>query len=96
MPLSTNIAHYEDIRPHLDRALDSDKGVRITCENKGQAINTSQRLNKLRLLERERASEVFDVGDPRRGNGPYDLLTVRVEDNAILITHKVPLIIEEL
>lgn len=96
MALSKNIIEYEDCREQLDRALASEKGIRITVRDKGAAIHLRQRLYKLRQLEKIRSTELFDIGDERRSTTPYDNLVITVNDNAVEIRHGVPAVIEEL
>lgn len=96
MSLSQDINTYEDIRPHLDRALESPRGIRVTTRNKGQAIHLRQRLYKLRSLDTKRTLELFDPGDSRRGVSIWKDLVISIEDNAILIQHGEPIKIEEL
>lgn len=96
MALSKNIVEYEDCREHLDRALQSANGIRITLATNGQAVHLRQRLYKLRQLEKVRSTEIFDVGDERRLVTPYDNLSISVKDNAVEIRHSIPPVIEEL
>lgn len=85
MPLSNNINVYDDVRQHFDRALEHPRGIALTCETRGRAINLRQRMCKLRSLVKEQNSEIYDVGDPQRSTTPWDLLKLTVEDNRLLI-----------
>ncbi len=96
MALSNDIRLYDDIRSHLDRALDSSAGIRINCQSRGMAINLRQRLYKLRALEKERSVEVYPPNDLRRATTPWDLLYMTVVDNALIITHRDPVTVEDL
>lgn len=102
MPLSNNIAHYEDIRPYLDRALNAESGLRITLASHGQAVNLRQRLYKLRQLERIANLEVYPIGDERRGTSSWDHLIIDVSgkgeknDNILTIIPGVRVKVEEI
>lgn len=96
MALSSNIAEYEDCREHLDRALSANVGIRITLPSKGEAIHLRQRLYKLRQLEKLKSTEIFEVGDPRRGVSVYDNLRVFIEENVLEIRQVSPIHVEEL
>lgn len=96
MALSKNIIEYEDCREHMDRALASANGIRITVRDKGQAIHLRQRMYKLRQLEKIQSTNLYEIGDERRLVTPYDNLVITVNDNAVEIRHGVPAVIEEL
>lgn len=96
MALSKNITEYEDCREHLDRALSSTKGIRITTSAPGVAIHLRQRMYKLRQLEKVRSTEIYEIGDERRNKTPYDNLSITVVDDAVEIRHTAPLLVEDL
>lgn len=96
MALSKNIAEYEDCREHLDRAISSPKGIRITLPTAGQAVHMRQRLYKLRQLEKLRSVELYDVGDDRRNKTPYDNLAIAVVDNCVEVRFAEPIVVENL
>lgn len=96
MALSKNITEYEDCREHLDRALVSRAGIRITCPDSGGAVHLRQRLYKLRQMEKVRSTELYDIGDARRNHTPYDNLHIKVVGNSIEIRHVAPIMVEEL
>lgn len=96
MALSKNIAEYEDCREHLDRALASDKGIRINTDSHGTAVHLRQRIYKLRQLEKVRSLEIYEIGDPRRNVTPYDDLSAVVVDSSVEIRHRQPMTVEDL
>lgn len=96
MPLATDSRAYEDIRPYFEKALASEKGIRVELPTKGQAVNLRQRLYTLRKLDRIASTDTFDIGDERYGVSPYDLLNIEVQDNVLLITHRAPNKVSEL
>lgn len=96
MPLPSQIELYEGIRPYFDRALESPRGTKITCADHGQAMHLRQRLYKLRQLEQVRSQTIFEPGDTRYGTSPYDNLVCKVEDNALMILRREPLVIEDI
>lgn len=96
MPLAKNLNAYEDIRPHFDRALQSANGIRITTPTHGAAVSLRARFYSMRKLEREQSLQIYDPEDPRRGVSPYENLAITVEDNAVILRHVAPLMVEDL
>lgn len=98
MPLPNNIQLYEDIRHHLDRALESPNGIRLNTATSGQAVNLRQRLYKLRALEKERSLEIFEPGDERRAKTAWDNLEIEHTkgDPFLTIVHRAPVTVEDL
>ncbi len=85
MPLSQSPAAYTDCAALLDQALESEKGVRITCDSKGMATNLRQRLYKARQLDQKQNAESYPKGEPLHGRSVYDRLTVTVDENFVVI-----------
>lgn len=85
MALSKDLSSFEDIRHHLETALSSQKGIRITTHSPGAATHLRQRFNQLRKLSREATSVTFPVGDARRGTSPYDELAFQLEGASVLL-----------
>ena len=85
MPLSSNIATYEDCRRVMDQALEAERGIRVTLSSKGQAVHFRQRCYKFRTLDRERSHNLYPQGDPRRNTSVYDVLKIDLAENFVLI-----------
>jgi hypothetical protein len=96
LALSKNITEYEDCREHLDRALSSQRGIRINMPSSGGAIHLRQRMYKLRQLEKLKSLEIYEMGDSRRNKSAYDNLTITVVGDSVEVRHAEPLTIEDL
>ena len=66
-------ASFEDIREVLDRALSSERGVKITCDAPGAAVHMIQRMNTFRKNDREVMLRVHGPDSPAR-HSVYDAL----------------------
>jgi hypothetical protein len=92
---------HEDCFEVLDRALESDTGVRAMMDDKGAAIHYRMRLHYARKLDRERSTEAHPTDHPDYGKSVYDnlVVSVREENNTwwiYITTRKAPLVIEDL
>lgn len=85
MGLSNNSASYEGLRTTCDQALSSAKGLKVTLESKGKAVNMRQRFYKMRELDREQSFKIYPEGDPRRGTSVYDGLIAEVDGTCLLL-----------
>lgn len=81
MVTSTSRLSFTDCYDILDRALESERGVRITCEDEGQARHLRTRLHSARQIHRRDNAETYPLGDPRHGSSEYDVLTVKLRAN---------------
>ena len=87
MALTDAIAAYEDCDKLFDRAINSEKGIRVClgegAEAKKAAGYLRMRMNHFRQLQRKESMRVYDRSDPRYGKSEYDKLYVRLaEDEA--------------
>jgi hypothetical protein len=96
MPQAKNIAAFEDLRPHYNRALQSPNGIRIRCASSGAAVSMRARFYTLRKLEREASVDLFPPEHPLRGLSPYENLSISIEDNCVVIRHTEPIVVEDL
>jgi hypothetical protein len=85
MPLSSQPAHYIDCRTYMDQALDAEKGIKITAETPGKAINLRQRFYKAISLDRKANFELYPAGDPNHGRSAYDKLSIAVDGNFVIL-----------
>jgi hypothetical protein len=69
---------FDDLRPHLDRALGSERGIKIICENYAQAIVLRARFNYYRKLDRQSNSKTYPEDHPLHGHSIYDRIVLRV------------------
>ena len=62
----------------LDRALESEDGIRVATEKQSEARELQTRLCKARLVSRQRSTQIYDRSDPAYGISQYDVLVVRM------------------
>lgn len=96
MPASPSMGSYNDVRAALDRALESEHGVKVDAKSMGNAIHLRQRMYSFRTLDRKRSTEVYPPGDPRYNTSAYDCLTFTQADTFIYIKKPPPLELIEL
>jgi len=82
MPVPTNRGTYGPYYEVLDRALDSQSGIRIECADKGSAFQYRVRIHAARTLDRELNKSSREPDDPSFGRSDYDNLIVRVRNNS--------------
>jgi hypothetical protein len=58
---------YGDVKELLDKALDSPRGIKITLEKHGHAIQLRQRASKFRTMDRASSKTVYPEGHPMHG-----------------------------
>ena len=89
-----------DVRAILDRAIEAEKGLRLTFGTKKALGMFRFRCYAARKRDREQAVKAYDYGDPRRGKSPYDSLMFIAdtsEDNYVLTILKLtPVSVEEI
>ncbi len=83
MPPNNSSAQTEDLRAHLDRALEAEKGIRILIGDKSAATHLRHRFYSFRTADRKSSLDIFPEGDARRGKSVYDGLVVNItkDDN---------------
>jgi hypothetical protein len=87
MPANTSPLSFEGLREVLDRAVASEKGVKIIFssgteeQNEAQAIYQRARMHKLRTNDRARSLEVYPPDHPLRGQSPWDGLIINKVKN---------------
>ena len=69
---------YEAELEALNKALESDAGVRIPFGVQGDAINYRLRLHKARRNDRTANKQMYDSDHPLWGKSVYDGLVVRI------------------
>lgn len=80
MGYNTSITSYPDIRAALDKALESEKGVRLRFPDAKAAMTFKGRVHSLRYLDRRENRKIYPLGDPMHGHSVYDPLMVKSED----------------
>jgi hypothetical protein len=77
---NTSITSYVDIRGALDKALESEKGVRLRFPDAKAAMTFKGRVHSLRFLDRKENKKIYPPDDPMHGRSVYDPLMVKTED----------------
>lgn len=101
MPTSSSRFSYSDCLEIFDRALASERGVRLRFPDKGAARQYRMRLNKARSLHREDNAETYDAEHPLHGRSEYDIFIIKVKQNGegwevLLEKNDVNMVIEDL
>lgn len=101
MPMSNSNFAYHDCLEVFDRALASERGVRIRFPEEGDARYYSMRLQKARVLHRKDNAETYSTDHPLHGRSEYDTFTIKVRPNEegweVLLERNVPIMqIEDL
>lgn len=96
--MNQSILSHEDVRSAMDRALDSENGIRITLKSLGAAINFRQRCYRFRAASQKESRQLYKEGDHQYGRSAYDALIVSAVENFVEIrkTNAGTLVIEEL
>ena len=81
-PLATN--HYKSL---LDRALEEEHGLAVTCKNHGEAMALRSRLHWLRQQDRDANAITYEANHPLHGHSAWDNLICRVNGNVLTIAH---------
>jgi hypothetical protein len=76
MALSDSRNAYDDCFELLDKALNSEKGVRYQETSESMAKHMINRLNYARSIDRRMNKEIFDTTSPKHGVSAYDSLIV--------------------
>ncbi len=77
MPFSNSIFSYADVRELLDRALTSERGMRVRVNKPGAVHNLRQRMNYFRKLDRRENTKIYAESEPLHGRSQYDSLIFR-------------------
>lgn len=85
MPLPKSISAYGDCRDALDRALESERGIKIECETSGMAIRLRHRMNSFRSRDRQTNSKTYEATHPMHNASAYDKLILRIVGSDLLI-----------
>lgn len=81
---------YEKELRYFEKAIASDKGIKITTQDHGHAVNLRMRLNRLRAAIRRQNTAIYHPSDPRYGVSPFDNFTISItaDSNCVILTKK--------
>lgn len=86
MPSNTSMLSYDDIRTLLDRAMASDRGIRVTLDSPGAATHFVHRCRAFCKMDRNENKKVYSAtpDHPMYGKSAYDKLLVKqVKEEAL-------------
>lgn len=85
MGFPSSLSSYPDVEALFDKALESEKGLRLTFESSEQAIFNAGRMNAYRVRLRRENSRVYPADHALFGKTPYDGLMVKVRGDIVEI-----------
>ncbi len=83
MPMNKSPLAYGDCIKVLDRAIQSEKGIRVTFSSNREAVTFRYRLDQARRNDRKMNKEVYNQKDHLYGKSLYDYLCFRVILNEV-------------
>lgn len=87
---------YLDVSSALDRALASERGIRLHYPTRPEANRFRGRVHAFRKLDREESKSIHPEDSPAYGVSTYDDLTLRIEGTDVLVTKVTKPFIEDL
>lgn len=88
MGYNVSINGYIDIRACLDKALASEKGVRLRFPDDKAAMTFKGRVHSCRYLDRKENKKIYAIDHPMYGKSVYDPLMVRTESPTVVAVIK--------
>lgn len=76
MTASQSLLAFADCRDLFDRALESDKGIRVKCASDGAAWHLRLRMHNFRRLDRKANCATYADDHPMYGKSVYDPIIV--------------------
>ncbi len=77
MSFSKSTLAYPDIKDYFERAIDTERGIKITCADEKAATMYKHRINYFRVLHRKDNQRVYPEGHPLHGRSPYDVFVIK-------------------
>ena len=74
---ATSINAYPDIRQVLDRALESQKGIRLVFKDHKEAMTFKGRCHTFRFKDRAANSKTYHEGHPMHNSSVYAVLMLK-------------------
>ena len=86
MSLNKSLTAYPDIQANMDRALASEKGIKITFTDPKDTKRYLQRANFFRKLQRDKNKLLYpDPGHQYHHESIYDALIIRMSKDRLTI-----------
>lgn len=77
--MAISIEAFGDVRTVLDKALESERGIRLRFGSSAARTKFRQRCYQLRMAERRASERQNDPDDPSYGTSDYDVLHFEIE-----------------
>lgn len=78
-PSKDNQAQVAYAREYMDRALSTEKGIKVKFEEEKQAIRCRADCYYARKLDRKASTLILPSDDPQYGKSQYDLLRIGLD-----------------
>ena len=69
---------FDDLREVFEKAMNADRGLRVVCKTRSEAIITRSRLNYLRKMDRKDNGVTYQSDHPMHMRSVWDKLVLRV------------------
>ena|SRR5215471_11091455 len=85
---------FKDIEEAFERALGAQKGIAISCKNRGVAVALRARFHYWRKLNRQENCRTYELDHPMYNASIYDALVLRIPprgemyDNVLYVEHR--------
>lgn len=89
MSYNTSITSYPDIRGAADKALASEKGVRLRFSDERAALTFKGRFHSFRYQDRKENAKIYiDPDHPMHGRSAYDPLMIKTVEPTVVAVIK--------
>lgn len=85
MGFPNSIAAYPDVEALFEKALQSERGLKLTFKDANEATVNAGRFNAYRVRLRRENKRIYPADHPLHNSTPYDCLMVRRKDNEVKI-----------
>ena len=95
---------FDDLRQVFQRAMEAERGIRVVCKSRSEAIITRSRMNYLRKMDRKENALTYQSDHPLHMRSAWDKLVLRIppkgspDENTIYVERRTAdnLVIEEI
>jgi|SRR5881394_3190298 len=85
MPFANSIDAYPDVQGLFDRALESERGLKLTFKDHKEAVLNAGRFNAYKVRLRRENKRIYPADHPMHSATPYDGLMIRRRDNIVIV-----------
>ena len=69
---------FDDLREVFDKAMEAQRGLRVVCKSRSEAVITRSRLNYLRKMDRKENAITYQNDHPLYMRSVWDKLVLRI------------------